>query len=139
MDHDSRIRRENERERRRVIARRRDPAGLSAVDSGDQKVLTVSRILADRYLVLPPKIGDQRIGHRRRHAHQARGLGSVAQRVHDLTVLRYEKGLATQLEASDARLALLQARTNLAQAISDYYVADAQMRKALGLSTAPER
>lgn len=62
-----------------------------------------------------------------------------AQRVYDLTVLRYEKGLATQLETSDARLALLQARTNLAQAISDYYVADAQMRKALGLSTAPER
>ena len=62
-----------------------------------------------------------------------------AQRVYDLTVLRYEKGLATQLESSDARLALLQARTNLAQAISDYYVADAQMRKALGRSTAPER
>jgi outer membrane protein TolC len=62
-----------------------------------------------------------------------------AQRVYDLTVLRYEKGLATQLETSDARLALLQARTNLAQAISDYYVADAQMRKALGRSTAPER
>jgi outer membrane protein TolC len=62
-----------------------------------------------------------------------------AQRVYDLTVLRYEKGLATQLETSDARLALLQARTNLAQAVSDYYVADAQMRKALGRSTAPER
>ena len=62
-----------------------------------------------------------------------------AQRVYDLTVLRYEKGLATQLETSDARLALLQARTNLAEAISDYYVADAQMRKALGRSTAPGR
>lgn len=62
-----------------------------------------------------------------------------AQRVYDLTVLRYEKGLATQLETSDARLALLQARTNLAQAISDYYVADAQMMKALGASSAPER
>ncbi|HEU4584156.1 MAG TPA: TolC family protein, partial [Gemmatimonadaceae bacterium] len=62
-----------------------------------------------------------------------------AQRVYDLTVLRYEKGLATQLETSDARLALLQARTNLAQAISDYYVADAQMMKALGATSAPEQ
>lgn len=62
-----------------------------------------------------------------------------AQRVYDLTVLRYEKGLATQLETSDARLALLQARTNLAQAVSDYYVADARMMKALGRTTAPER
>lgn len=62
-----------------------------------------------------------------------------AQRVYDLTVLRYEKGLSTQLEASDARLALLQARTNLAQAISDYYVADAQMQKALGESSGSAR
>jgi outer membrane protein TolC len=62
-----------------------------------------------------------------------------AQRVYDLTVLRYDKGLATQLETSDARLALLQARTNLAQAISDYYVADARMMKALGATSAPER
>lgn len=62
-----------------------------------------------------------------------------AQRVYDLTVLRYQKGLATQLETSDARLALLQARTNLAQAISDYYVAEAQMTKALGLSSAAGR
>lgn len=58
-----------------------------------------------------------------------------AQRVYDLTVLRYQKGLATQLEASDARLALLQAKTNLAQAIADYHIADAQMLKALGRSS----
>ena len=32
-----------------------------------------------------------------------------AQRVYDLTVLRFEQGLATQLEVSDARLSLLQA------------------------------
>ena len=55
-----------------------------------------------------------------------------AQRVYDLTVLRYDRGLATQLEVSDARLALLQARTNLAQALSDYYVAEATVTRALG-------
>ena len=48
----------------------------------------------------------------------------VAQRVYDLTVLRYERGLATQLEVTDARLSLLQARSNLAQAIADYHIAD---------------
>ena len=48
----------------------------------------------------------------------------MAQRVYDLTVLRYDQGLATQLEVTDARLSLLQARTNLAQAITDYYIAD---------------
>lgn len=56
-----------------------------------------------------------------------------ASRVHDLTVLRYESGLATQLEVSEARLALLQARTNLAQAIADYHIADAGYSRALGL------
>jgi outer membrane protein TolC len=48
----------------------------------------------------------------------------VAQRVYDLTVLRYDRGLATQLEVSDARLSLLSARSNLAQAIADYHLAD---------------
>lgn len=56
-----------------------------------------------------------------------------AQRVYDLTVLRYEQGLATQLEVSDARLALLQSRTNLAQALSDFYTADASLTRAVGV------
>jgi outer membrane protein TolC len=55
-----------------------------------------------------------------------------AQRVYDLTVMRYDRGVATQLEVSDARLALLQARTNLAQALSDFYVAEATVARALG-------
>jgi hypothetical protein len=55
-----------------------------------------------------------------------------AQRVDDLTVLRYEQGLATQLEVSDARLGALQARTNLAQAVSAFYLAGAGVSRALG-------
>jgi outer membrane protein TolC len=57
-----------------------------------------------------------------------------AQRVYDLTVLRYEQGLASQLEISDARLSLLQARTNLAQAVSDFQIADATLARAIGAS-----
>jgi outer membrane protein TolC len=55
-----------------------------------------------------------------------------AERVHDLTALRCERGLATQLEVSDARLALLQARTNLAQALAEFYIADAGVVRAAG-------
>lgn len=55
-----------------------------------------------------------------------------AQRVYDLTVLRYEQGLASQLEVSESRLALLQARTNLAQAVADFQIASAQLSRALG-------
>ena len=60
-----------------------------------------------------------------------------AQRVHDLTVLRYERGLATQLEVTDARLGLLQARTNLAQAVAAFYLAEAGVSRALGTTFAP--
>jgi outer membrane protein TolC len=55
-----------------------------------------------------------------------------AERVHDLTALRYERGLATQLEVSEARLALLQARTNQAQALMDYHTAEAKLVRAVG-------
>lgn len=58
----------------------------------------------------------------------------AAQRVHDLTVLRYDQGLATQLEVSQARLELLQARSNLAQAIADFYIADAGLVRATGVA-----
>ncbi|MES2523965.1 MAG: TolC family protein [Gemmatimonadota bacterium] len=62
---------------------------------------------------------------------RARAVGQ-AQRVYDLTVLRYDQGLATPLEVSEARLSLLQSRTNQAQAISDFYIADANVRRAIG-------
>jgi len=58
-----------------------------------------------------------------------------ATRVHDLTVLRYEQGLATQLEVADARLGLLRARTALAQATADYHLAAAAIVRALGETT----
>ena len=60
-----------------------------------------------------------------------------AQRVYDLTVLRYEQGLASQLEVSDARLALLQARTNLAQAVADFHIANANLARATGAPMSP--
>ncbi|HEU0052367.1 MAG TPA: TolC family protein, partial [Longimicrobium sp.] len=56
----------------------------------------------------------------------------AAQRVYDLTVLRYERGLATQLEVSQSRLELLQARSNLAQAIADLRIAAARVGRAVG-------
>ncbi len=57
---------------------------------------------------------------------------AAAQRVYDLTTLRYRQGLATQLEVSQSRLELLQARSNLAQAIADFYIADAGLVRATG-------
>lgn len=58
-----------------------------------------------------------------------------AQRVYELTEMRYEKGLATQLDVFSAQLSLNQARTNLVRALTDYYVADAGLDRALGGAT----
>lgn len=49
-----------------------------------------------------------------------------------LASLRYSRGLGTQLEVSDAQLALLTARTNEARATFDLYLATAEMARALG-------
>ena len=57
-----------------------------------------------------------------------------ATRVYELTELRYSEGLATQLDVSDARLALQQARMNEANAYHDFYLALARAERALGVT-----
>jgi outer membrane protein TolC len=49
-----------------------------------------------------------------------------------LASLRYDRGLSTQLEVSDAQLALLTAQTDEASSIYDLYLATAEMARALG-------
>ena len=49
-----------------------------------------------------------------------------------LASLRFSRGLSTQLEVSDAQLALLTARTNEARALTDLYLATAELARALG-------
>jgi outer membrane protein TolC len=49
-----------------------------------------------------------------------------------LATLRYSRGLGTQLEISDAQLALLTARTNEARAAHQLYLAAAGVSRALG-------
>jgi len=49
-----------------------------------------------------------------------------------LAGVRYTNGMATQLDVSDARVAALQAEVNEVQATRDYFVALAQLERALG-------
>jgi outer membrane protein TolC len=55
-----------------------------------------------------------------------------AQEAYRLASLRFDRGLGTQLEASDAQLALLTAQTNEARALYDLYLAAAELARALG-------
>jgi outer membrane protein TolC len=49
-----------------------------------------------------------------------------------LATLRFERGLGTQLEVSDAQLALLTAQTNALRATYEVYLAAAEQARALG-------
>lgn len=56
------------------------------------------------------------------------GTVAQAQRAYDIAALRYREGLSSQLELSDARLLLEQARGNRAQAARDLRVAATRVR-----------
>lgn len=62
-----------------------------------------------------------------------------AERVYELTQLRFREGVATQLDVSDARLALQQARMNRAQADHDFQIALARAQRALGAPSVAAR
>ena len=51
-----------------------------------------------------------------------------------LASLRFSRGLSTQLEVQDAQIAVMQAETNEARSIYDYYLAAAELARALGES-----
>jgi outer membrane protein TolC len=59
---------------------------------------------------------------------------ALADRNYTLMALAYEKGVVNTLQLSDARLQLRQARVNEVQALHDYYIALARLRRAAGLS-----
>jgi outer membrane protein TolC len=61
--------------------------------------------------------------------HETVGQASRAQH---LATVRYDNGIATAIEVSDARLALEQASVNEAQATRDYLLAIASLERALG-------
>ena len=64
-------------------------------------------------------------------AAQQQNVGE-AREAFQLASLRYSRGLSTQLEVSDAQLALLTAQTSEARATYDLYLASADLARALG-------
>lgn len=57
---------------------------------------------------------------------------SEAREAFELASLRFSRGLSTQLEVSDAQLALLTAESSAARATYDLYLASAEMARSLG-------
>lgn len=55
-----------------------------------------------------------------------------ADEAYRIAALRFERGLGTQLEVTDAQVALFTARVNAARATIDYYLAAAELARARG-------
>jgi outer membrane protein TolC len=62
---------------------------------------------------------------------QKRAVGQ-AQRGFEIASAQYREGLSSQLERTDAEVALRQSEFNYAQAVYDYLVARAQLDQATG-------
>jgi outer membrane protein TolC len=70
---------------------------------------------------------------RARAVFDARAQNSTeANEAFQLASLRFSRGLSTQLEVSDAQLALLTAQSGEARATYDLYLASAELARALG-------
>ncbi|GAC1318617.1 MAG: hypothetical protein NVSMB22_00700 [Chloroflexota bacterium] len=75
---------------------------------------------------------------RARSQYEARSQTSTeASEVFQLASLRFARGLSTQLDVSDAQIALLSARTNEARATFDVYLAAAGLARARGRLVVP--
>jgi len=61
-----------------------------------------------------------------------RGTVALARRTHELASVRYQNGLSTALEVSDARLKLQTAEVNAVAALKDYRLALARLERASG-------
>ena len=61
-----------------------------------------------------------------------RGTVTLATRAHHLASVRYQNGLATQLEVSDSRLKMQTAQVNEVAASKDYRIALLQLERATG-------
>ena len=56
----------------------------------------------------------------------------LAERAYDIAVVRYKEGTGTQLELKNANLELQTAKTNRLQAVHDYLIAFAKLKKLMG-------
>lgn len=77
----------------------------------------------------------QALGELKRAQSQVAAASSTvaqAERVYQLTEMRYREGLTTQLDVSNSRQSLQQAQLNQVQALHDAYVAAARAERALG-------
>ena len=92
---------------------------------------TQTRVAADRAEVQLRNLVDEVHEARARTAGQRLAVGQ-AQRGYEIASAQYREGLGSQLELTDAEVALRQSEFNYAQAVYDYLAARARLDEAAG-------
>jgi len=104
-------------DQKRAALRQAEANTSQGLDVAESQVRTVVENVEEAYL---------------RATGQALAVGQ-AQRGFEIASAQYTEGLSSQLELTDAEVALRQSEFNYAQAVYDYLVARAQLDEAIGL------
>lgn len=108
------------------------PARLSQLRAGVEQVRTQRHLLEDRVENEVKTVLEQVEEARSRASAQRLAL-TQARRGFEIASVQYREGISSQLEVTDAEVALRQSEFNYAEAVYDYLVARARLDQALGM------
>jgi outer membrane protein TolC len=108
------------------------PARLSQLRAGVEQVRTQRHLLEDRVENEVKTVLEQVEEARSRATAQRLAL-TQAQRGFEIASVQYREGISSQLEVTDAEVALRQSEFNYAEAVYDYLVARARLDQSLGM------
>lgn len=116
-------------------------AGLRRPARIEQKRVVLDQVLTQRELLRDAVENEvktllDQVEEARARAQAQRLARTQARRGYEIASAQYREGISSQLEVTDAEVALRQSEFNFAEAIYDYLVARARLDEALGLDPA---
>jgi outer membrane protein TolC len=113
-------------------------AGLRRPARVEQKRVVLEQVLAQRDLLVDAVENEvktylDQVEEARTRAQAQHLARSQAQRGFEIASAQYREGISSQLEVTDAEVALRQSEFNLAEAVYDYLAARARLDEAMGL------
>jgi outer membrane protein TolC len=113
-------------------------AGFRRPARVEQKRVVLEQVLTQRDLLRDAVENEvktylDQVEEARTRAQAQRLARAQAQRGYEIASAQYREGISSQLEVTDAEVALRQSEFNFAEAVYDYLVARARLDEALGM------
>lgn len=115
-----------------ILAGFRRPARTSQKRTAIDQVRTQTSLLSDR-IESDVKALYEEVGEAHSRARAQKFAVSQAQRGYEIARAQYREGIGSQLELTDAEVALRQSEFNYAEAIHDWLTAEARLDQAIGI------